>query len=117
MIALRFQLNGEAAITAGLPGRHTVSAIGMVGRDSLASRAYVGGMRKPSPNERISVKWFERPLKVGDRIRVEVVESSEDDISPSQEPDMAAVTEKAERAKLRALFEKYGPARDPGDRP
>lgn len=91
MLAFRITLNGQKIATAGLPGPHVVSA-SVVSVDRR-ERSQANG--SPAPNEldltlsgiedggtgtRGHVSWGHRNLKIGDEVRIEIVDT--DSVDP-----------------------------------
>jgi hypothetical protein len=93
MFALKVQINGEAPVTAGSDDlgvlNAVVNCVGRLGSKSVSGRAgepadlfiTVGGLTSrgsEQPDEH--VKWIsQKPLKVGDIISVEVLDTSDAD--------------------------------------
>lgn len=118
MVALRVRLNGEEAITAGLPDQHGVTVVvGSSARDRRHQppgesardlRLHVGGLRTLPDGSRNSLVWLDSKLTVGDTVTVDVVEVSEVAVPAPRETKSADVVERGDREQLRYLLEKYG---------
>jgi hypothetical protein len=124
MIAFRIKLNGRKVATVGLPGYHVVSAIAT----SVLRRADVVGSSRPRPKRpdlrfelgglwtspegaREHVSWTRfRTLRPGDKISLEIVETTNADEPIHRTRDEAISIETAERAQLRHLKKKYARA-------
>jgi antitoxin component of MazEF toxin-antitoxin module len=117
MIGFRVQLNQNQALTVGLEGDHVVSVmITSTERDPeratsvppATQRLAVGGLQTTADGSRSYLAWFDGALKIGDRVTVEVVDTSEVDVPRPRETKATELMEKFERQQLRHLLEKYG---------
>jgi len=104
MKALRFRMNKEPSITAGLPGFAGVHVIvdAVVRRVDPKDpesptrrilRVSVGGLAQPHE----SVAWVSRALKVGDQMTITVVETESPD-APRWRTDLSKIPEPPRRA-------------------
>lgn len=119
MNAFRVQLNRDETVTAGLSGLHVVSvfveAAARVQRPptpdvpSIQLSLSVFGLRTSEDGVGTNVRWWRRPLKVGDEITIAVVDVAESGASPPiGESPAAEASEDDERKQLAALIKKYG---------
>lgn len=91
MIAFEVYLNGKKLCVAGIGNEGVVTAIvDWVGRpEGASSELSVSGLISPA---REHVKWVDRKLRVGDQIRVKVVNKTS---LTSREKDTAATPRKS----------------------
>ena len=91
MIAFRIVVNGKRIVTAGLPGHHVLSAIlSSVWRDPAQKAKWRSKQRFLERELGLSMTgldidlerhfgWFNRAVKVGDRIEIEVLDTDDAD--------------------------------------
>jgi hypothetical protein len=103
MIAFRIVVNGRGIVTAGLPGRHVVSAILTSAWRDKAKWSSTRRFLEHEVNFSVSgldvdlerhLSWFNCPVKIGDRIEVEVIDADQVD-SPVHRRQKRATAKKA----------------------
>jgi len=129
MIAFRIRLNGKKLATAGLPGRHVVSAIttSVVRAPEIVHLAKprrlerqklhfeLGGLWTSPDGAQEHVSWTNRlVLKSGDKLLIEIVDTSRPDEPRHRARTDAMSIEASEKKYLRHLLKKFGLPR--GDR-
>jgi hypothetical protein len=122
MIAFRITLNGRRIVTAGLPGQHVLSAIAtsVVRAPEVAKLARprrlgarelqfeLGGLWTAPDGAKEHVSWTNvLPLKRGDKLSIEVLETERVDDPTRRERSEAPSIEAAEKRHLRYLKKKY----------
>ncbi len=121
--ALRVHLNGKHACDAGIGGRGSLSAIVNVlprtaalrqpkrkgasrARESLDIR--VGGFTYDPDGAGVFVDWIQEPVKIGDRIQIEIVRVQRADEPRSRRRDEPSIVEDRKRAYYERLKREYG---------
>ena len=116
MVGFRVRVNQDRVVTIGLERDHVVSLIinssdqgerqpEMPGRH-LGISASGLQIRGDSQD---SLSWFDRDLKIGDTISIEVADVSSVDTPTPSGPESAEALEWYERKQLEDLLKKYGP--------
>lgn len=85
MIAFEVFLNGEKLCTVGWQDLSVLTAIlnwrqlktddPLVKLDAEDLRFYVGGLSSVAEGNREFLRWVDRPLKVGDEVKIEIVDT------------------------------------------
>jgi len=102
MIAFQLRLNGKKLATAGLPGRHVLSAImwSVVRTDRAIGRAarqggklsrreldlHLGGLSSREDGSGAFVDWVNTALRVGDTIALQIVDVKRPDEPAERRP-------------------------------
>ncbi len=107
MICFRLRLNDEPAVTAGLPEISVLTTLVtyVPGRDELD--VTLSGMRSRSASDHEHLKWLERPLRSGDRLTLEIVESDSPDAPPESRREEPEAWERDRRQYFEELKKEY----------
>ena len=107
MIAFQIRLNGKKACQAGIGAdgvlSTTITFAPVRGKD--ATRLYVGGLIMPKEEH---VRWKQAVLRVGDEVRVKVIQADTVDKPSARFPRDRITEAKVEKRQLRFLARKFG---------